>query len=1740
MKKLAAFLNLNASPEFPPMAGKGNILLLAFIMTLVVPVSAQQVIGSFPVLEGGFETGTPTTQSSTTVAPTTQLVNWTGANTSTLPSINTTIVRSGSRSLQWVSSSTSHVLFSRSANSTEIADNTSYVVQFYWYKGFSGSARPFTVALGPGGTTGLGTAGPFTLGVSAVSTDWTKQSAVITTGSVAGTPKYGLIRLSFSSGSFGTAPGYLFDDFCVYPGTAPDVTAPGDVVSPQITGYSASSLDISWTAPGSGVDGGGYVVVRYPSDPTGQPSPNTNGIYSVGNSIGTGTVVYIGTATSFSNTGLSANTAYYYRIYAVDKAFNYSASPEVIAGFTGIASPTAISFTTPAGCNTSELTLSWTGPLNYNASTYTLLAFLKAGAAVTVGSPSLAPSGYSASTVFGSGTAYQNDGSAFCIYNGDGTNSAGDHSGLTLTGLSPNTTYHLLLFNVVEGSNTYSPGANANGTTLSSVAEPANHPGSFATGVLNTANIPLTWTAAGGSPAPLGYLVQASANAVPADPADFSDPANQLSLASGTANVKTTATSFSGFSGFTAGTMYYFRINPYTNSASCINFKAGGPSLNAATLPNAVTSPAFDITGGTGSINWVSAPGYQATNHSTLVFVSASPISVNTPTANPAGYTANSGFGLGTAYQWDANARCVYKGDGTGATVTGLIAGNTYYVLILTVVDAANYNATHSYSAYSTISSTYTAAGEYTWNGGANGAWTIASNWTPNRNTRAATDVLIFNTPGNVTVTSVPNDTIAKLSINAGNVTLQSSTTVFISFADNNGAANNDLVIASGTTLTLAAAVNIYLNNNCSSIISGTLNINTGNRYHTDNSGVATVLNGTVNVAGSGKLYSRTAGRLTVNNGGIYNHAVNGDTIPTATWNAGSTCILSGITSAGSVQGHRQTFSNFIYDCAGQTVAPFVLGANSSNTPPSMIITDSFVVRRTNGRILQLTSSGGQRDFTCGNYIQYGGIVAITYNTDAGGEQRSLTVNKTFYGTDSLESNTRFQILNNPSAATTVGRLYVGGNMEMHPSLSAFSIERQAASATAIAELWFTGSSAQQARFSTISGDINFVNNHTGSGVTLLSNATAYNFDLRQGVFYIAANTLTINNNVTYLGAGTGTFGGSALSNLTLTGAAGQLKFFSDAQILKDFTLTANASASLATKLAITGGISPGRDSLGSGAVLTTNDNLILRSDALGTARQAIVPTDGSGNPLATINGKVTVERYLPMNLSSDARRWRLLTAPFRSTNAPTINAAWQAGASNPDRFNPAPYDPRPGYGTHITRSHTWNAGDGYDQGVTLNPSLFYYVNSSNSWVAPPNTNSVKITDNSGVYMLFARGDRSIVVSTTTIAAKPTTLDPTGELNLGRVTLPMVSSGYQTVGNPYASQIKLDNIQFNDTPGRSKTIYLWDPKTLGSYNVGKFITCSGDGNTPASYTYTGNTSNYGAAPGLIESSGAFMVIGNGGNIVFNETDKRFGSSTIGIASRPQLPASGNLGRIQKMYIDLSVVKSGAAVLADGTAFTVNPHYDNGADYLDAVKISAFNSREEISIRNNGLRLAVDRRKMIRERDTVHLDIARLNKSQYEFLFRPEQLDEQLTPWLEDRYLDSFVQLSATQAVVYRFSITDEAASEDAARFHMVFRKTKKKRNDDPEPVPIPISVYPNPVKNGVIGLRVENLPQGWIRARLISPDGTVLYSGRLLHNSPVSLHTLETGIRPYRGFAKLELTAASAGATVHTLNVLLE
>lgn len=121
-----------------------------------------------------------------------------------------------------------------------------------------------------------------------------------------------------------------------------------------------------------------------------------------------------------------------------------------------------------------SFTLGWTSPISYSTANNTMLVFAKAGSAITVGSATSSVVTYSADSDFsGSGTSYQNDPLAKCIYKGDGTS-------VDITGLASSTTYHFLILNVIDATSIYSTSLSSNGNTtaLSPVSNADATPGS--------------------------------------------------------------------------------------------------------------------------------------------------------------------------------------------------------------------------------------------------------------------------------------------------------------------------------------------------------------------------------------------------------------------------------------------------------------------------------------------------------------------------------------------------------------------------------------------------------------------------------------------------------------------------------------------------------------------------------------------------------------------------------------------------------------------------------------------------------------------------------------------------------------------------------------------------------------------------------------------------------------------------------------------------------------------------------------------------------------------------------------------------------------------------------------------------------------------------------------------------------------------------------------------------------------
>lgn len=438
---------------------------------------------------------------------------------------------------------------------------------------------------------------------------------------------------------------------------------------------------------------------------------------------------------------------------------------------------------------------------------------------------------------------------------------------------------------------------------------------------------------------------------------------------------------------------------------------------------------------------------------------------------------------------------------------------------------------------------------------------------------------------------------------------------------------------------------------------------------------------------------------------------------------------------------------------------------------------------------------------------------------------------------------------------------------------------------------------------------------------------------------------------------------------------------------------------------------------------LTTDEQLVLKSDASGTARIAPLPVDGAGNATAFITGNVSIERYIPAR-----KAWRLLSAPISTGGSTSITFAWQEGVYS-SSFAPNP-NPHPGYGVHIMGGSTAN---GFDQSPTNSPSLKVYNQSTNSFAALPSTPGTFANLNSYTgYLVYIRGDRSIDLSQGNNAAvTATTLRMKGGINTGNQVYPVNATNFTVMGNPFPSPIDFATITRNNV---KNSFYVWDPKLAGSNGLGGYVTVSYNSGTGV-YDVTSSAS---AISQYIPSGEAVLIESadgiNAGSITIHESDKTANGSDM-LFGRPAV--SGKKLRTNL----LSKNNDGTYSLLDGALTTYENVNTNELDANDITKIPIVS--ESIALLRGSRNLAIERRKIFIENDTTFLQLKALRKQQYILQVVAEQLEMPgFTAVLKDKYsaTTNNTSLSMNGTTEVAFDVTEDPASFDAGRFSIIFIK----------------------------------------------------------------------------------------------------
>jgi hypothetical protein len=550
------------------------------------------------------------------------------------------------------------------------------------------------------------------------------------------------------------------------------------------------------------------------------------------------------------------------------------------------------------------------------------------------------------------------------------------------------------------------------------------------------------------------------------------------------------------------------------------------------------------------------------------------------------------------------------------------------------------------------------------------------------------------------------------------------------------------------------------------------------------------------------------------------------------------------------------------------------------------------------------------------------------------------------------------------------------------------------------------------------------------------------------------------------------------------------------------------------------------------GQTLVTNDNLVLKSDANGSG--SIGPIRAiSGVPIESqLVGKVTIQRYIKAR-----KAWRLLSIPIEATDAPSINDAWQEGASwssiNPDpNFNAL--NPKPGYGVHITGGTTYF---GYDQSPTNVASMKYYNNATNTFSPISSTlgTYAQITDHKA-YMIYIRGNRSInLMEGLNAGITSTILQIKGYPKLGSRTETVAASNFTLLANPYPSAIDFSALRRDNV---KNSFYIWDPELTGAFGLGGYVAVSYNPSS-GGYDATGASS---PIDQFIPSGAAVFVESedgvNEGSVLFEEEAK-----TLDVHDQV-LRGRNRLAQIVRVNIH-GYQADGTTSLIDGALTSFGDNTSNELDRYDVKKM--YSGYESVSFFRGGKALAIECRKTIRSNDTCFIQVARLRRMNYKFEIVVENMhNTSLVAMLKDKFDASnnnrVLNMNGINEI--NFTVTTDPRSYASDRFSIVYTRqvatqnprfeTMTARATSSEEIEVKkpeAMVYPNPVTGNEIQVRMTNVKSGNYEAKVYSTQGQLLTTKRVQYNETDGTFKIKTTRSMVVG--KYDLKIEGEGVNIH-------
>ena len=452
------------------------------------------------------------------------------------------------------------------------------------------------------------------------------------------------------------------------------------------------------------------------------------------------------------------------------------------------------------------------------------------------------------------------------------------------------------------------------------------------------------------------------------------------------------------------------------------------------------------------------------------------------------------------------------------------------------------------------------------------GTWSTAANWSttgPGGGAAATapgnanTDIAIFDGITGVSATVSANTTIGKLQlINSSSVVLNAS------------GGNRSLTLNTNATNTFSISSNSSVEITGLTNRSLTLTFSAGvNSRQTLDGYLKISVGGTSN-----GIFNQNNALLTFGATSTYEHAIDAGTIPTATWNSGSTCYVTGVTNTiPTAASFAQSFYNFTYNCPGQA-GNETFGGNLTT------INGDFTITSTGGSNLRLAGNQSPTLTVGGNFTLNGGTFNLSSGTgtpvmnvagnftlaagttlteSGGGNNSSIVFNKT--GTQIVTNGgaTISGVLNftvNSGSILDMGSSIIDGSTGTFTLSSGAGIITQHSEGISTtagtgciqitgtktfntgADYTYNSATSDQVTGNGLPATVHnlTIDNATANGTVTLTNSTTINgtLTLNQGILSLGTNNITLANGASLAGNSPGA------SNMVATGTGMFIKYF--------------------------------------------------------------------------------------------------------------------------------------------------------------------------------------------------------------------------------------------------------------------------------------------------------------------------------------------------------------------------------------------------------------------------------------------------------------------------------------------------------------------------------------------------------------------------------------------------------------------